>query len=125
MKLFTSGCGLTPGARRRSARRGLFLFRSASTIGRPGCTTRGRGYPGAFDAAIEAIRLFREAGLDVGVSAVLSAEMIQGRLEANLEFIQGLGVHEAWLSEMKPSRLATDEPDGLIVAQSAASWPNP
>jgi MoaA/NifB/PqqE/SkfB family radical SAM enzyme len=63
-----------------------------------------RGYPGAFQAALRAIGLFREAGLHTGVSAVLSAGMIRrGEVVPFLEFLESLGLDEAWLSETKPS----------------------
>jgi MoaA/NifB/PqqE/SkfB family radical SAM enzyme len=40
----------------------------------------------------------------VGVSAVLSKDMIErDEVERFLEFLVGLGIHEAWLSECKPS----------------------
>ena len=43
-------------------------------------------------------------GLHVGVSAVLSRDMIRrNEVEEFLAFLIGLGVHEAWLSEVKPS----------------------
>jgi MoaA/NifB/PqqE/SkfB family radical SAM enzyme len=72
-----------------------------------------RGVAGAFATALRAIDIFRGVdGLDVGVSAVLSRDMIrQGQAEEFLSFLETLGVHEAWLSEVKPSVQAfwTDE----------------
>jgi MoaA/NifB/PqqE/SkfB family radical SAM enzyme len=75
-----------------------------------------RGFPGAFATALRAIDIFRNVdGLHVGVSAVLSRDMIrQGQTEEFLAFLEGLGVHEAWLSELKPSVQAFWNEDNVI-----------
>jgi MoaA/NifB/PqqE/SkfB family radical SAM enzyme len=63
-----------------------------------------RRYPGAFALACEAIEAFLGAGLHVGVSSVVSREMLaRGEVPRLLEFLDGLHIHEAWLSEVKPS----------------------
>jgi MoaA/NifB/PqqE/SkfB family radical SAM enzyme len=63
-----------------------------------------RGYKGAFNEALRAIRTFLDAGIHTGVSAVLSKDMMnKDRLTGFLGFLENLGVHEAWLSEIKPS----------------------
>jgi len=66
---------------------------------------KNRGVPGAFATALKAIDIFRNVdGLHVSVSAVLSRAMIRrGQTEEFLVFLERLGVHEAWLSEVKPS----------------------
>ena len=66
---------------------------------------RGRRYKGAFQEALKAIDIFKSVGgIQVGVSAVLSREMIRNnQVEEFLEFLKGLDIHEAWLSEVKPS----------------------
>jgi MoaA/NifB/PqqE/SkfB family radical SAM enzyme len=66
---------------------------------------RARGTRGAFREALRAIEVFEKTdGLDVGVSAVLSRKMIvRNEVEELLSFLGSLGVHEAWLSEAKPS----------------------
>ena len=55
--------------------------------------------------ALRAIELFQAVGgLHVGVSAVLTREMIRGgQVEELLAFLAGLDIHEAWLSEVKPA----------------------
>jgi MoaA/NifB/PqqE/SkfB family radical SAM enzyme len=64
-----------------------------------------RGYPGAFKTALNAIDLFKSIdGLHVSVSSVLSRSMIKnGKVNEFLEYLGGLGIDEAWLSETKPS----------------------
>jgi MoaA/NifB/PqqE/SkfB family radical SAM enzyme len=104
VKLFTTGCTLTPPLAARLKRAGLFSVCVSLDHWREELHDRGRNYPGAFRAALAAIRDFRDAGLDTGVSAVLSREMIaSGACRELLAFFEGLGVHEAWLSEVKPS----------------------
>ena len=104
VKLFTTGCGLTPRRARELKNAGLFSVSVSLDHWDEETHDRGRNYQGAFQAALAAIATFKDAGLDTGVSAVLSKEMVARRETARfLEFLEGLGVHEIWLSETKPS----------------------
>ena len=104
VKLFTTGCTLTPELAAELKKAGLFSVCVSLDHWREEAHDRGRNYPGAFRAALEAIRIFKEAGLDTGASAVLSSQMIAtDDCREFLRFLEGLGVHEAWLSEVKPS----------------------
>jgi len=104
VKLFTTGCTLTPALAADLKRAGLFSVCVSLDHWTEEAHDRGRNYPGAFRAALRAIAIFKDAGLDVGASAVLSRELIvSGKYRELLEFLEGLGVHEAWLSEVKPS----------------------
>jgi MoaA/NifB/PqqE/SkfB family radical SAM enzyme len=115
VKLFTTGCGLTPGRAAALRDAGLFSVSVSLDHWTADVHDKVRGYPGAFDAALKAIDLFRAAGLDVGVSAVLSREMIRdGSTETLLNFLKGLGIHEAWLSETKPSGPAYWREDAIV-----------
>jgi MoaA/NifB/PqqE/SkfB family radical SAM enzyme len=117
VKLFTTGCTLTPRLAAELKRAGLFSVCVSLDHWREEVHDRGRGFPGAFQAALEAIRVFREAGLDTGASAVLSKEMIDsGQCDEYLAFLQGLGVHEAWLSEVKPSAPAFQDERVIVGA---------
>jgi MoaA/NifB/PqqE/SkfB family radical SAM enzyme len=127
VKLFTTGCTLTPARARELKRAGLFSVSVSLDHWDEDTHDRGRGYPGAFRAALAAVATFREAELDTGVSAVLSKEMVaRGETTRLLEFFEGLGVHEIWLSEAKPSAqpfwdeallVTDDERRGLIELQ--------
>jgi MoaA/NifB/PqqE/SkfB family radical SAM enzyme len=66
---------------------------------------RVRRYRGAFRAALKAIDVLQSVGgVHVSVSSVLPVDLIrERRVEELLDFLIGLGVHEAWLSETKPS----------------------
>jgi len=105
VKLFTTGIGIS--RERAAALRGAGLSSVSVSLDHweEDAHDRSRGYPGAFRAALRAIDIFRETdGLHVGVSAVLDKEMLRPeRVEQFLRFLEGLGVHEAWLSEAKPS----------------------
>lgn len=104
VKLFTTGCGLTPELARDLRSAGLFSVSVSLDHWDEDVHDRGRGYPGAFRAALGAIATFKEAGLDTGVSAVLSKEMVsKGETPRFIGFLEGLGVHEIWLSETKPA----------------------
>jgi len=105
VKLFTTGCALTPGLASDLKNAGLFSVSVSLDDWREDVHDATRGYPGAFRTALEAIETFKEiGGIHVGVSAVLSVEMIRtGRVEPFIDFLEGLGIDEAWLSETKPS----------------------
>jgi MoaA/NifB/PqqE/SkfB family radical SAM enzyme len=105
VKLFTTGSTLT--AKLASDLKGAGLFSVSVSLDhwREDEHDRARGTPGAFREALRAIEIFRKCdGLHVGVSAVLSRGMIvRDEVEEFLSFLTGLEVHEAWLSEAKPS----------------------
>ncbi len=104
VKLFTTGCTLTPRLAAELKQAGLFSVCVSLDHWTEEVHDRGRNYPGAFRAALRALEIFRGAGLHTGASAVLSREMIvSGQCEHFLAFLRGLGVHEAWLSEVKPT----------------------
>lgn len=105
VKLFTTGCGVTQSLASELKSAGLFSVSVSLDHWNPDVHNRNRGYANAFRDAINAIDVFKSCGdIDVGVSAVLPREMIRnGDTEKLLEFVADLGVHEAWLSEVKPS----------------------
>lgn len=104
VKLFTTGCTLTPELALALKGAGLFSVCVSLDHWREEVHDRGRNYPGAFRAALDAIRIFKEVGLHTGVSAVLTRELLATDGTATLlRFLESLGVHEAWLSEVKPS----------------------
>jgi MoaA/NifB/PqqE/SkfB family radical SAM enzyme len=105
VKLFTTGSTLTPALARDLKRAGLFSVSVSLDHWTEAVHDANRGVPGAFATALKAIEMFLAVdGLHVGVSSVLSKEMIRtGQVEEFLAFCEALGVHEAWLSEVKPS----------------------
>lgn len=104
VKLFTTGHGLTPEMAGDLKKAGLFSVSVSLDHWEAEVHDKGRGYKGAFDQALRAIATFRSAGLDTGVSAVLTGEMIrEGSARKLLDFLETLDINEAWLSEAKPS----------------------
>lgn len=104
VKLFTTGFGLTEHLARELKEAGLLYVSVSLDHWEKEEHDRLRGCRGAFQAALRAIEIFKSAGVHVGVSAVLSREMIQGnQVPEFLTFLISLGVHEAWLSEAKPT----------------------
>jgi MoaA/NifB/PqqE/SkfB family radical SAM enzyme len=116
VKLFTTGATLSSGKARDLKNAGLFSVSVSLDHWREDVHDANRGVSGAFATALRAIDIFRNVdGLHVGVSAVLSREMIrQGQAEEYLAFLESLGVHEAWLSEVKPSVQAFWNDDNVI-----------
>ena len=104
-KLFTTGCGLTTELAHDLRNAGLVYVTVSLDDWREEEHDRIRKYKGAYRAALRAIELFKAlGGIHVSVSSVLSKEMLRDRrVEELLNFLRGLEVHEAWLSEAKPS----------------------
>jgi MoaA/NifB/PqqE/SkfB family radical SAM enzyme len=119
VKLFTTGSTLTRDKARELKRAGLFSVSVSLDHWRPEVHDRNRGLAGAFATALQAIDTFKETGgIQVGVSAVISREMIRGaEVEEFLEFLEGLGIDEAWLCEAKPSVAGFWDPD-LVISQA-------
>lgn len=117
-KLFTTGCGLTKRMAAALKRAGLVYVSVSLDHWIEEEHDRARRYPGAFQAALGAIETFLEiGGLHVSVSAVLSRSMLErDQVEEFLAFLRGRGVHEAWLSETKPSAQASCSRDMVITA---------
>jgi MoaA/NifB/PqqE/SkfB family radical SAM enzyme len=105
VKLFTSGFGLTEELAAGLRDAGLFSVSVSLDHWSEEVHDRGRGFPGAYGTALRAVETFRNVGgVQVGISSVLSKELIRpDKVEEFLRFLSGLGVHEAWLSEAKPS----------------------
>ncbi len=105
VKLFTTGSTLSPQLAQDLSKAGLFSVSVSLDHWREEDHDRARGTKGAFREALRAIDIFKNLGsLHVGVSAVLSREMIRrGEVDEFLQFLIGLEIHEAWLSEAKPS----------------------
>ena len=105
VKLFTTGCTLTKRLAADLENAGLYSVSVSLDHWSEGVHDSVRNYKGAFRAALNAIGIFKSLGrVHVSVSAVVSRTMIrEHQVEIFLEFLRQLGVHEAWLSEAKPS----------------------
>jgi MoaA/NifB/PqqE/SkfB family radical SAM enzyme len=105
IKLFTTGCTLSPQRARDLRDAGLYSVSVSLDHWQAEEHDKVRRYPGAFQTALKAVEIFQDVGgIHVGVSAVLSKDMIRkNQVEEFLEFLIGLEIHEAWLSECKPS----------------------
>jgi MoaA/NifB/PqqE/SkfB family radical SAM enzyme len=116
VKLFTTGSTLTREKAQELRQAGLFSVSISLDHWRAEIHDRNRGLAGAFATALKAIDIFRQTGgIQVGVSAVIGREMIRrGQVEEFLEFLQGLGIDEAWLCEAKPSVAAFWDEEQLV-----------
>jgi len=105
LKLFTTGCTLTRELAKDLKKAGLRYVSVSLDHWQERQHDERRRYPGAFRTALKAIDIFKETGdIHIGVSAVLSRDMIgNGQVEEFLQFLIDLEIHEAWLSEAKPS----------------------
>jgi MoaA/NifB/PqqE/SkfB family radical SAM enzyme len=105
VKLFTTGCTLTRQLASDLKKAGLMFVSLSLDHWQEEKHDEGRRYPGAFRTVLNAIEICKGIeGLQVGVSAVLSKDMIRNKqVEEFLQFLITLDIHEAWLSEAKPS----------------------
>ncbi len=104
-KLFTTGITLTKQRALDLKNAGLFSVSVSLDHRNEAEHDRIRKYPGAYRIAMDAIEIFKNVGgIHVSVSSVLPRESLnEGFLEGYLAFLENLGIHEAWLSEAKPS----------------------
>jgi MoaA/NifB/PqqE/SkfB family radical SAM enzyme len=117
IKLFTTGCTLTKELAADLKSAGVFSVSVSLDYWTEEKHDEGRRYKGAFKEALKAIEIFKNAGIDVGVSAVLSRDMIRNDQTMNfLSFLINLGVQEAWLSEVKPTVEAYWD-DALVITE--------
>jgi MoaA/NifB/PqqE/SkfB family radical SAM enzyme len=119
VKLFTTGCTLTPQRAADLKRAGLIYVSVSLDSPDEAEHDRLRRYPGAYRAALQAIDIFQNAGgIHVSVSSVLGKPMLrEDRVEELLGFLAGLGVDEAWLSECKPAVQGLWNPDEVITEE--------
>ncbi|MDD5190943.1 MAG: radical SAM protein [Dehalococcoidales bacterium] len=115
IKLFTTGSTLTGKLAADLKKAGVFSVSVSLDHWEESTHDAGRRYAGAFREALKAIDIFKNLGMDVGVSAVLSREMIRNnQTEDFLRFLMGLEINEAWLSEVKPSTESYRNPEMVI-----------
>ncbi len=104
VKLFTTGFNLTEQLAAELKEAGLLYVSISLDHWDEEEHDRARGYEGAFRTALRAIDIFKSIGIHVSVSTVISREMLQGnQVREFLKFLISLGIHEAWLSEAKPT----------------------
>lgn len=104
IKLFTTGSNLTEQLAAELKKAGLLYVSISLDHWKEEEHDRIRGCKGAFRTALRAIDIFKSIGVHVSVSAVISREMLQGnQVQEFLKFLISLGIHEAWLSETKPT----------------------
>ena len=116
IKLFTTGECLTEQLAAELKKAGLLYVSVSLDHWQAEVHDEGRGYNGAFQTALNAIEIFKKVGLHVGVSSVISRELIQNnKVNEFLEFLISLNIHEAWLSETKPAGEAFWNKEAVIT----------
>ena len=119
VKLFTTGFTLTEGMARDLKSAGVFSVSVSLDHWVEDEHDRIRRCRGAYKAALKAIDILKRVGdIHVSVSSVLPIELIrERRVEELLDFLIGLGAHEAWLSEAKPSGEPFRHPGRVITEE--------
>jgi MoaA/NifB/PqqE/SkfB family radical SAM enzyme len=118
IKLFTTGTNLTEQLAADLQKAGLLFVSVSLDHWKEEEHDRIRGYKGAFRTALRAIEIFKNTGIHVSVSAVIAKQMLQGdQVQRFLEFMISLGIHEAWLSETKPTLEAFWNKESVITEE--------
>lgn len=119
LKLFTTGCTLTPDLAAELRDAGLAYVSVSLDHWNAQEHDRNRRFKGAFQTALKAIEIFKNlSDVHVSVSAVLSKDMLDTEhVERFLNFLMDLGIQEAWLSETKPSVKAFWN-DDLVISDA-------
>ncbi len=119
VKLFTTGSNLTAELASDLKKAGLNSVSISLDHWIQEEHDRVRGCKGAFKTALQAIEILKKTGgIHIGVSSVISKDMIAGsRVETLIQFLIGLGVHEAWLSEAKPTVEAFRKKELIITEE--------
>ncbi|KUG02787.1 radical sam domain protein [hydrocarbon metagenome] len=105
VKMFTGGYNLTPELASDLKEAGLFYVSISLDHWLEKKHDKIRRCKGSFGIALKAIDIFKEiGGIHIGVSTVLPRSMLHtGQVEEFIQFLIKAGVHEAWLSEVKPA----------------------
>jgi MoaA/NifB/PqqE/SkfB family radical SAM enzyme len=124
--LFTSGDGLTAERCRALKDRGLFAAAVSLDHYEPQGHDARRGRKGAFDAALRAIRLCREAGLYTMMQLVATKDMLRDEaLRKYLDLAGQLRVHEIRLLEPMPAGyLLSGDPGAFLTETDRAALRN-
>ena len=117
VKLFTTGYGLTEQLAADLKRAGLFSVAISLDHWIEQEHDRIRGFPGAYQAALSAIEILKKtAGIHISVSTVVTKDMNHtDQVETFIKFLKGLGIHELWLSEAKPTVEAFQKKEFVIT----------
>ena len=116
--LFTSGQSLTRSRAHELKNAGLF----AVGVSLDGCTAAEmdsrRGVQGAFDQAVDAVRVCREAGLYTMTQTVaVPGKLERGELQDVIELSASLGAHEVRVLESLPAGRLSDAGPAYLLAE--------
>jgi len=113
--LFTNGERLGLERAKELKKRGLFAASVSLDHYKPEIHDKLRGYEGAFDIAVNAIKASNEAGLYTIAGVVPTKEMINaGEVPTYYRFIKDIGAHEV--------RVLAPIPTGKLVGNKEARW---
>src|SRR3989339_2222624 len=102
--LFTSGDGVTEQKGRELKKRGLFGAAISLDHYEPAIHDERRGKKGAFETALNAIRIFKDNGMYTMIQLVATKDMANDQaFEHYLDLAGNLGVHEIRLLEPMPT----------------------
>ena len=124
-KLFTTGAGLTEYLASELKEAGLLYVSVSLDHWNQEKHDLSRGYQGAYSIALRAIEIFKRTGFHVSVSTVISKDMLRdNQVEEFLQYLISLDIHEAWLSETKPTVEAFWNKDSVITEKERLSLVN-
>jgi MoaA/NifB/PqqE/SkfB family radical SAM enzyme len=117
--LFTSGYGMTPEKARAFKKAGLFAVGISVDDADPKRMDALRGREGAFDKAVEALKICREAGLYTMTQTVARRDSLRsGHLQEIVALSTKLNVHEIRILENMPSGRLTGVSEDRILTEA-------
>ncbi len=117
--VFTSGVNLTPKIATELKQAGLWAMAVSLDHPEPGKHDEIRGSKGAYQKAIEAITISKDAGLYTMVTSVVFPESIQKKLYQKIYSIaKSLGAHEYRLVEPMPCGRIFDDPEAFLLSST-------
>lgn len=116
--LFTSGYGMTPEKARAFKKAGLFAVGVSVDDADPERMDALRGRKGAYDKAVEALKICREAGLYTMTQTVARRDSLRtGHLQEIVNLSKKLRVHEIRILENMPSGRLTGVSEDRILTE--------
>jgi MoaA/NifB/PqqE/SkfB family radical SAM enzyme len=117
--LFTSGYGLTLEKAKAFKKAGLFAVGISLDDAEPSRMDSRRGREGAFDRAVSAVKLCREAGLYTMTQTVAGRDSLRtGHLKKIIALSKTLGAHEVRVLENMPSGRLVKITEDLILTDT-------
>jgi len=123
--MFTTGYGLTEEKAKELKKAGLFGLMISLDHYTPEIHDKLRGFKGAYKNATDAVKIAQKAGLYVGISSLITREIIQkNEILKFLELAQNLQVQEAMMIEPHPTGKLLESDESMLTPEERKQFIN-